>query len=85
MYPEGTLHAGQPTAQQIAAAAIAGYKLSGLRVVSVGPDAALVTYIAEVDIPGGEYPDHVQLAVGEVGVKQRGEWMCRYYQGTLLK
>ncbi len=85
VHPDGTLHAGKPTAQEIAAAPIAAYKLSHLRVAPMGADAALVTYIAEVEIPGGISPAHAQFAVGEVWVKQRGEWLCRYYQGTLTK
>ncbi len=85
VYPDGTLHSGKPTAQQITAAPIAAYKLSHLRVAPVGADAALVTYIAEVEIPGGSPPAHAQFAVGEVWVKQRGEWLCRYYQGTLTE
>ncbi len=85
VHPDGTLHSGKPTAQQIAAAPIAGYKLSHLRVAPIGADAALVTYIAEVEIPGGNPPARAQFAVSEVWVKQRGEWLCRYYQGTLTK
>ncbi len=50
----------------------------------VGADAALVTYIAEVEIPG-DPPIRAQFAVGEVWVKHRGAWLCRYYQGTLTK
>jgi len=82
VHPDGTVHAGKPTGQEIAAAPITSYDLARLRVASVGPDAALVTCIAEVEIPSGE---HVHVAVGEVWVKQHGEWICRYYQGTLMK
>ena len=85
VHPDGTLHAGKPTAPEIADAPIIGYNLSVLQVASVGPDAALVTYIAKVEVPCGDHSKHAQFAVGEVWVKQRGEWMCRYYQATLMK
>jgi hypothetical protein len=85
VFPDGTLHAGKRTAQEIAAAPISDYNLSGLRVASVGPDAALVTYMATVELPVGNDADHARFAVGEVWVKRHGEWMCRYYQGTLMK
>ncbi len=85
VHPDGTLHSGKPTAQEIAAAPIAGYKLSHLCVAPIEVDAAIVTYIAEVEIPGNTPPAHAQFAVGEVWVKHRGEWLCRYYQGTLTK
>ncbi|MBI4166851.1 MAG: nuclear transport factor 2 family protein [Acidobacteria bacterium] len=85
VHPDGTVHAGKPSSQEMAAAAITGYSLSGLRVALVGPEAALVTYVAQVEIPAGDHSEHAKLAVGEVLVKQRGEWLCRYYQGTLIK
>jgi len=80
--PDGTLHLGKPTLQDIAAAPIAGYSLSDMRVEMLEADVALVTCIAEVETPGGA---RARLAIGEVWVKQSGEWLCRYYQGTPAK
>jgi hypothetical protein len=80
-WPDGSRHVGKPTAQQMAEQPIAGYKLSQLRVVPVGADTALVTYFADVTIPG----DNVfQMAVGEVWVKRNGLWLIRGYSGTLV-
>src|SRR5580658_2432014 len=50
--PDGSRHTGKPTAKQMSEEPITGYKLSELRVVPIGADAALVTYFAEVKIPG---------------------------------
>jgi hypothetical protein len=82
-WPDGSRHIGKPTAQEMSEQPITGYKLSQLRVVPVGADAALVTYFADVKAPG----DHgaFQMAVGEVWVKRSGQWLIRGYSGTLIR
>jgi hypothetical protein len=45
-----------------------------LQVAPIASDVAIVTYFAEGEIPAGDYSDHAQFAVGEVWVKQCGEW-----------
>jgi hypothetical protein len=82
-WPDGTRHAGKPTAQQMAEQPIAGFKLSQLRVVPVGADGALVTYFAEIKTPGDNVEHH--MAVGEAWVKRNGQWLIRGYSGTLIK
>ena len=81
--PDGTRRVGKPTAEQMAAEPIAGYKLSEFRAVPLGADAALVTYFAHVSLPNDdtEYP----MAVGEFWVKRAGEWFIRGFSGTLIK
>ena len=81
--PDGTRRVGKPTAGQMAAEPIAGYKLSEFRAVPLGADAALVTYFAHVSLPNDdtEYP----MAVGEFWVKRAGEWFIRGFSGTLIK
>jgi hypothetical protein len=81
-WPDGSRHIGKPTAQQMSEQPITAYKLSQLRVVPVGADAALVTYIADVHTP--DNLDH-QMAVGEAWVKRNGQWLIRGYSGTLIK
>jgi ketosteroid isomerase-like protein len=82
-WPDGSRHIGKPTAQQMAEQVITGYKLSQLRVVPVGADAALVTYFADVKSPGSNI--EFQMAVGEVWAKRNGHWIIRAYSGTLMK
>src|ERR1700686_462568 len=86
-WPDGSRHIGKPTAQQMSEQPITGYKLSQLRVVPVGADAALVTYFADVKTPGDkvEHQKEFQMAVGEVWVKRNGQWVIRGYSGTLMK
>jgi hypothetical protein len=81
--PDGSRRVGKPTAEQMAAEPIAGYKLSEFRAVPLGADAALVTYFAHVSLPNddAEYP----MAVGEFWVKRAGEWFIRGFSGTLIK
>ena len=82
-WPDGSRHVGKPTAQQMSQQPIAGYNLSQLRVVPVGSDTALVTYFANVTIPGDN--PRFQMAVGEVWVKRSGQWFIRAFSGTLTE
>jgi uncharacterized protein DUF4440 len=82
VFPDGTLHSRKPTPQEIAQAPLTVYSLVQVKAVPLGPDAALVTYTAEVDGPSGGKIIHVTYQVGEVWVKRAGEWKCRYYHGT---
>lgn len=85
IFPDGTLQETKPTAQQIAAAPISSYTLTGLRAVPIEHNSALVSYIAEVDAPSGALSIRVRFAVGEVWIRRDGVWKCRFYQGTLMK
>jgi Domain of unknown function (DUF4440) len=82
-WPDGSQHLGRPTAQQMAEQPISGYKLSQLRVVPVGPETALVTYLADMKTPSdnGEH----QMAVGEFWIKRNGQWFIQGFSGTLIK
>jgi ketosteroid isomerase-like protein len=80
---DGLLRTGKPTAQQMAEQPITDYKLSEFRVVPVGADSALVTYLANVKTPG-EIAEF-QMAVGEVWVKRNGRWEIRAFSGTMMK
>jgi hypothetical protein len=82
-WPDGSRHIGKPTAQQMSKQPITEYKLSQLRVVPVGADAALVTYFADPKTPGDSVEHH--MAVGEVWVKRNDTWLIRGYSGTLIK
>jgi hypothetical protein len=82
-WPDGSRHTGKPTAQQMSEQPITGYKLSEFRVVPVAPDAALVTYFADIKIPGDNL-EH-KMAVGEFWVKRNSQWIIRGYSGTLMR
>jgi len=82
-WPDGSRHVGKPTARQMAEQPISGYTLSEFRVVPVGADTSLVTYFADIKVPGSDAAFH--MAVGEVWVRRGGLWMIRGYSGTLMK
>jgi ketosteroid isomerase-like protein len=82
--PDGSVHSGKPTAQEIQAAPIGVHILSDVRVVQTGPETALANYLATVEVPG-ENAKLVRFYVGELWVKQAGQWKCRYYQATLRR
>lgn len=81
--PDGSFRAGRPTVQQMIEEPITGYKLSQFRVIPVGADTALVTYLADVTLPGDKPEFH--MAVGEVWIKSKGQWLIHAFSGTPLK
>ncbi len=83
VHPDGSVHLGKPTAQEIRSAPIGAYVLSDLRVIPTSSDTALANYLATVEIP--DAPKLSKFVVGEVWAKQAGHWKCRYYQATPLK
>jgi hypothetical protein len=80
--PDGTRRDGRPTAQQMAEEPIAGYRLSEFRVVPVAPDAALVTYFAEIETPDSAVH---HMAAGEFWTLREGKWFIRGFSGTLKR
>lgn len=84
IHPDGSLHNAPPSAAAIASEPIAAFRFSQFRVSLLAEDAALATYIADVDTPPGAQPAHVRFAAGTVWVKRRGQWKCRFYQGTTV-
>jgi hypothetical protein len=82
IHPDGSLHNGPPSAAAIASEPIAAFRLSQFRVSLLADDAALATYIADVDTPPRTQPAHVCFVAGTVWVKRRGQWKCRFYRGT---
>src|SRR5215470_7663906 len=63
IHPDGSLHYGPPSAAAISSEPIAAFRFSQFRVSLLAEDAALATYIADVDTPPGTQPAHVRFAV----------------------
>jgi hypothetical protein len=61
------------------------YHLSDFKVKPLGPDAALVTYTADVDGSVSGQPLKAKLFVSEAWARQNGKWLSTYYQETALK
>jgi Domain of unknown function (DUF4440) len=81
--PDGARRKGKPTAEQMAAEPISAYQLSEFRVIPIEADTALVTYFADIKVPGESVEYH--MAVGEFWLRSRGEWLIRAFSGTLMK
>jgi glyoxylase I family protein len=81
--PDGSVRTGKPTAQEMAATPIGGYAFQDFQAVTIAPGVALVTFVAEVEIPG--VPNRFRFRVSELWIERRGAWLQRFYQGTLLK
>lgn len=80
---DGSRSTGRPPVQQMVEQPISSYKLSEFRVVPVGADSALATYLADIKSPSIEAEFH--MTVGEFWTKQNGQWRIRAFSGTLMK
>jgi hypothetical protein len=85
VYPNGTVRSGRPSTAEMTAQRIEDYWLTELQAWPVGAEAAIVTYVAEVQQPEEMAAQKFQFLVGEVWVKRGGKWKCRYYHATMAK
>jgi len=85
VHPDGSVHAGKPSVQAIAAAPIEDYWLREFQAWPVGDEGAIVSYTAEIEVRVGLSAQRHQLEVGEVWMKHGCEWKCRYYHATPVK
>jgi hypothetical protein len=61
------------------------YTLSDFTVKSIGPNAALVTYIAQYEGKSGGETSKAKSVFGEVWVRAGNEWKGLYMQETYVK
>jgi len=61
------------------------YALSDFTVTSIGPNAALVTYIAQYEGKSGGETSKAKSVFGEVWVRAGNEWKDLYMQETYVK
>jgi ketosteroid isomerase-like protein len=62
------------------------YTLSDFKLRSMSPDAAMLTYNAQVNLTmGGGKPEDMKLYVSDVWVKRAGQWKSLHYQETQRK
>jgi hypothetical protein len=85
VHPDGTVHVGKPSAEEIAARPIEDYWLTELQAWPAGDEAAIATYTAEVEVRSGRSAKRFKFEVGEVWLKSHGQWKCRYYHATMRK
>ena len=85
VHMNGSVHRGKPPAGAIAAEPMSKYSFSDIQVESLGPEAALVTYVATVEGPQAKKVIRLKFVVSNIWRKEGGEWKCRYFQATALK
>lgn len=61
------------------------YALSELKATALGPDAALLTYVATINLTMEGKPQDVKLAVTSVYVKRGGQWKDLRYHESAIK
>ena len=61
------------------------YTLSDFNVKSIGPNAALVTYIAQYEGKSGGETSKGHSVFGEVWIRDGNEWKALYMQETYVK
>ena len=64
---------------------VSKYTLWGLKVIPLGPDAALVTYEVTVEFPPKSVLRYSRVLISEVWVKREGHWRELHYQETHAK
>ena len=64
---------------------LTSYTLSDFTVKSIGPNAALVTYIAQYEGKSGGEVSKAKSAFGEVWIRDGNEWKAFYMQETYVK
>ena len=61
------------------------YTLGDFTVTSIGPDAALVTYVAQYEGKSGGETSKAKSVFGEVWIRTGSEWKELYMQETYVK
>jgi hypothetical protein len=70
---------------ELADTSVFTYTLWGLKVTSLGPDAAFVVYEVTMQFPPRAQIRYSRVYVGELWVKRDGQWKLLHYQETHVK
>jgi Domain of unknown function (DUF4440) len=84
VHPDGSIH-GIPKAPEFASEPMSAFRFSEFVAEPLGENFALVSYTADVEGPGpGGRRIGARFVVGEVWVREEGEWKVRKYQPTVV-
>ncbi|MGA7398863.1 MAG: nuclear transport factor 2 family protein [Candidatus Sulfotelmatobacter sp.] len=64
---------------------VANYTLWGFKVISLGPDAALVIYESTIQFPPKSAVRYSRVYISELWMKRAGQWKEVHYQETHVK
>lgn len=70
---------------ELEAANVFNYTLWGLKVISLGPDAAFLTYESTMQFPPKSVIRFSRVYITELWVKRAGQWRELHYQETHVK
>ncbi len=70
---------------EIERSALHNYGLSAFQLITVAPDAALVTYEISMEFSPKSTQRFLRIWATELWLKQEGQWKARYYQETRVK
>ena len=70
---------------EVAESNVANYTLWGLKVTSLGPDAAFVVYEVTMQFPPKSQVRYSRIYIGALWVKRGGQWKELHYQETHVK
>ena|ERR1051326_3705541 len=82
VFADGSVNNLSQALQAMSSFTINRYSLSDVKVVSLGPDSAVISYTAAVNLTtNGGKPQDEKLAVTSVWVKRAGQWKTiRYHE-----
>jgi hypothetical protein len=73
------------TLAELADTNVANYTLWGFKVISLGPDAALVIYESTIQFPPKSVIRYSRVYISELWIKRAGQWKEVHYQETHVK
>jgi hypothetical protein len=64
---------------------LSNYTLHNFRLITAGPDAAVVTYELTMEFPPKSTVRFLRVWASELWLNREGRWQARYYQETRVK
>ncbi len=72
-------------ANELVISPLRNYTLHNFRLITAGPDAAVVTYELTMEFPPKSTVRFLRVWASELWLNREGRWQARYYQETRVK
>jgi hypothetical protein len=72
-------------ANELVISPLRNYTLHNFRLITAGPDAAVVTYELTMEFPPKSTVRFLRVWASELWLNREGHWQARYYQETRVK
>ena len=73
------------TVNEVDRSPLRNYTLENFKVITAGPNAAVVTYEITMEFPPKSTTRFLRVWASELWLNREGEWRARYYQETRVK